>query len=64
MPGEEPRVLCFAPRFHPYLLLFTTMLALTFWSLVTQLTTYDHVRVAVAGTGVPHRYVRVRRELV
>jgi hypothetical protein len=48
-------MLCFAAHFNSYFLLFTTLLALSFWSLVTLLRAVDLDAIAAAATRVPRR---------
>lgn len=46
---------CFAPQFNSSFLLFTTMLALSFWSVVTLGRTFDLERLGAAARTVPAR---------
>jgi len=48
---------CFAVHFNSFFLLYTTMLALSFWALVTLLQGVDLAAVSRAGTQVPARLV-------
>jgi hypothetical protein len=50
---------CFAARFNAYFLLFTSWLALSFWSLVTLLSALDLRRIARATAKVPVHTVTV-----
>jgi hypothetical protein len=48
---------CFALQFNSFLLLFTALLSLSFWSLVTLLSNFDTAAVTAAGVRVPVRAV-------
>jgi hypothetical protein len=48
---------CFALQFNSFLLLFTALLSLSFWSLVTLLSHFDTAAVTAAGARVPVRAV-------
>lgn len=50
---------CFAAHFNSYFLLFTTLLALSFWSLLTLLRAFDPAGVQAAISRVPSRTVAV-----
>jgi len=48
---------CFAPHFNGLFLLFTSLLALSFWSLLTLLRAFDHARLLDEASSVPVRAV-------
>ena len=48
---------CFALQFNSFLLLFTALLSLSFWSLVALLSHFDTSAVTAAGTRVPVRAI-------
>lgn len=50
---------CFGSHFSSFFLLLTTMLALSFWALLTLLTSLDPERLRAASSGVPARLVAV-----
>lgn len=50
---------CFAAHFNSYFLLFTTLLALSFWSLLTLLRAFDLAAVRTATAGVATRTISV-----
>ena len=52
---------CFGSHFSSFFLLLTTMLALSFWALVTLLTSLDPEPLRAASAGVPVRLVAVVR---
>lgn len=51
--GYNAVMFCFAAHFNSFFLLFTSLLALSFWSLVTLLRTFDLEALRSATTGVP-----------
>jgi hypothetical protein len=50
---------CFAVHFNSFFLLFATLLALSFWSLLTLVRTFDHGRLQDASVAIPVRTVAI-----